>query len=105
MLYEANARCRYVYFPEAGTASILSVLRNGAQTEIATVGNEGMIGLPVFFGAEKSTARRAVWQMAGRAYRLPAGTLRSEAKRGGPLLDALHHYAQALFTQMRLLGR
>ncbi len=47
-LYEPHETCKYVYFPESGMASILSVLKDGTMTEVGTVGSEGMVGLPVF---------------------------------------------------------
>ncbi len=102
-LYEPHEACKYVYFPEAGMASILSVLKNGTVTEVGTVGYEGMVGLPVFFGA-KTSARRAFWQVPGRAYRMDAALLRRETRKGGALSDALHLYSQAVFTQVSQLA-
>lgn len=102
-LYEPHETCRYVYFPESGMASMLSVSRDGNMTEIGTVGREGMIGLPVFFGA-KTSARRAFWQVPGTAYRMDAALLRRETRKGGALADALHLYTQAVFTQVSQLA-
>lgn len=102
-LYEPNKASRYVYFPEAGTASIVTVLKDGTETEVASVGNEGMIGLPVFSGAE-TAPRRAYWQIAGRAWRMDAQRLRRETQRSGALTDGLRRFAQAMFTEIAQLA-
>jgi CRP-like cAMP-binding protein len=98
-LYEPNRPFDYVYFPETGVASILTVLDDGTETEVATVGYEGMIGLQVFFGAE-ITSGRAFLQVPGSAFRLKADIFRAEMKRSGALVDALHRYAQGFFSQL-----
>lgn len=102
-LYEPHETCKYVYFPESGMASILSVLKDGTMTEVGTVGSEGMVGLPVFFGA-KTSARRAFWQVPGSAYRMDAAVLRRETRKCGALSDALLRYTQAVFTQVSQLA-
>ncbi len=102
-LYELNKPAKYVYFPETGMASIVTVLKDGSQTEVVTVGCEGMIGLPVFLGAKTST-RRAFWQLPGTAFRMEAAVLRRETRSGGPFADTLHLYALALFTQLAQLA-
>lgn len=102
-LYERHRPSQHVYFPETGMASIVTVLKDGTETEVATVGYEGMIGLPVFAGAEGSP-RRAFWQIPGRAFRMEAALFRRETRDGGPLARALHLYAHALFTQLAQLA-
>ncbi len=102
-LYEPNVPGKYVYFPETGAAAIVTVLKNGTETEVATVGYEGMVGLPAFSSA-RTAPRRAFWQLSGRALRMKASVLRRETRHGGPLAKALHLYAYALFTQLAQLA-
>ncbi|MBA2241488.1 MAG: Crp/Fnr family transcriptional regulator [Chthoniobacterales bacterium] len=102
-LYEPNVPGKYVYFPETGAAAIVTVLQDGTETEVATVGYEGMVGLPAFSGA-KTAPRRAFWQLPGRALRMRAAVLRRETRHGGPLAKALHLYAHGLFTQLAQLA-
>lgn len=52
-LYLRNQPIKYVYFVNYGVASMVTVMTDGSVIEVATVGNEGMVGLPVFLGAEK----------------------------------------------------
>lgn len=98
-LHDAGKPFRYVYFPETAMMSLLTVMKDGTSTEVASIGCEGMVGLPVFLGATKSI-RRAFCQMPGTAWRLRAAELARQTRRGGPLTEVLHRYAQALFTQM-----
>ena len=47
-LQEAGEPPDYVYFPTSGIISLLTVLENGMVIEFATVGREGMTGVPQF---------------------------------------------------------
>ncbi len=98
-LYEPNKPFRHVYFPEEGVGSIVTVLENGTETEVATVGYEGMIGLPLFLGAKQSR-EKAFWQVDGSAFVLDAESLREKMRRGSALVQALHLYIQAFLTQL-----
>jgi CRP-like cAMP-binding protein len=74
-------------------------MKDGASAEIAVVGNEGIVGIPLFMGGE-STPSRAVVQSAGQGFHLKANLLMHEFDRSGPVLRLLLRYTQALITQM-----
>ena len=104
VLYESDAPTRHVYFPTTSIVSLLYVAEDGASTEIAMVGNEGIVGVSLFMGGE-TTPSRAVVQSTGYAYRLKGQLLKDEFNRfGGRRSGALHNlllrYTQALLTQM-----
>ena len=104
VLYESDAPMRYVYFPTTSIVSLLYVAEDGASTEIAVAGNEGIVGVSLFMGGE-TTPSRAVVQSTGYAYRLKGQHLKDEFNRfGGRRSGALHNlllrYTQALLTQM-----
>jgi CRP-like cAMP-binding protein len=99
VLYEAGNRLTHVYFPTTAIVSLICVMDNGATTEIAIVGNEGIVGVSLFMGGE-STTSRAVVQSAGTGYRLKASQMMEEFNRSGPVLNLLLRYTQALITQM-----
>lgn len=99
LIYDINKPINRVYFPEEGVCSVVTVLNDGRQLEIATVGYEGMVGLPAFFGAKRSAAK-AFWQVAGRALVFDAAVLEREKSNGSQLVDRLHLYTQAFFTQL-----
>lgn len=102
-LYEQHAASRHVYFPETGIAAIVTLLQDGTETEVASVGNEGLIGLPAYSGVT-SAPRRAFWRMPGRAWRLDATRFQAEMRRGGALADAIRRFAHAMFTQIAQLA-
>ena len=68
VLYEPEERIRHVYFPTSGMVSLLVVLEDGSLVEVGRVGNEGMVGLPVFLGVNASHTRAFV-QIPGEALR------------------------------------
>ena len=63
----------HVYFPTNSIISLLYVMENGSSSEIAVVGNDGILGISLFMGGE-TTSSRALVQSAEHAYRLKAHT-------------------------------
>jgi CRP-like cAMP-binding protein len=99
VLFEAGEELKYVYFPVTCIVSLLCVLENGASTEIAMVGNEGMLGVSMFIGG-KTTMSRAVVQSAGMGYRIKTKFLKEEFGMNGSLMELLLSYTQALISHM-----
>jgi CRP-like cAMP-binding protein len=95
VLYESAATIRYVYFPTGGIISLLLLLEDGSVAEVARVGNEGMIGLPLFLGVSSSHTRAFV-QIPGVALRMKARVFRQQAALAGPLNELLLRYGQTL---------
>lgn len=88
-----------VIFPTAGVASMISMGESGDAVEVATVGCEGMIGLPVFLGGEKA-AVEVFMQVPGEGLYLPAKSFRAHLDREAALTRILLLYTQALLTQI-----
>lgn len=66
---------------------------------MATIGREGMLGLPVFLGV--ATSPHTVFaQVAGSALRLRADHLRAVLNGDGALHRQLHRYAQTTMVQL-----
>jgi CRP-like cAMP-binding protein len=99
---EANEPIPHVYFPTGAVISLAAPLADGATAELATVGREGMVGLPVFLGADTMPSR-AFGQVPGEALRMGAGAFRAEVERHGPLVRVLNRYTHALFHQAALV--
>jgi CRP-like cAMP-binding protein len=99
MLYEPGGQLQHAYFPVSAIVSLHYVTESGASASVAGVGNEGMLGVPLFMGGN-TTPSSAVVQTAGHAYRLERRRLKEEFDRGGPLQALLLRYAQALMTEM-----
>jgi CRP-like cAMP-binding protein len=98
-LYRPNEPITQIYFPCTAVCSLVLTLDDDTMTEIATVGREGLVGLPAFLGAD-SIPGEAFCQVPGRALRLPADVLRQEASTPGPLHDLLQRYTQAHINQI-----
>ena len=99
VLYESGSKMTYAYFPTTAIVSLLYVLENGASAEIAIVGNDGVVGVPLFMGGE-TTPSRGVVQSAGQGVRLRGDILREEFNSHPGLMRLLLRYTQALITQM-----
>ena len=99
VLCESGGKLDYVYFPTTAIISLHYLLENGGSSEIAGVGNEGMLGVSLFMGGG-STPSRAVIQTSGHGYRLPVRILMEEFDRAGPAMRLLLRYTQALLTHM-----
>jgi CRP-like cAMP-binding protein len=99
VIFESGSKLRHLYFPASGIVSLLYAMESGTSTEIAVIGNDGVVGIALFMGGE-STPSRAVVQSAGHGHRLKAAVLKTEFARGGPLQYLLLRYTQALIAQM-----
>ena len=74
-LYESGRPQPYLYFPASGIVSLLYLLEDGASTEIALTGREGVVGVSLFMGGGV-TPSRAVVQIAGHAWRMRAAAMK-----------------------------
>lgn len=95
--YDPLKRIEYVYFVEAGVISVVSVMRDRTAIETATIGNEGVIGLPVYLGVD-AVAEQAFVQVPGEGLRVPSATFRALAPELPALCDHLNRYAVCFFT-------
>lgn len=98
VLHEPGERICRVYFPLDCVLSLQTLLENGDAIEAATVGREGMSGLPVFLGAGHATTR-AVVTIPGRAFELTSDRFREQMKCNPTLCSVTGRYAELLFIQ------
>ena len=100
VLYQPDRLITHIYFPLTAVTSVLSEMTDGTTVEVATVGREGMVGLPIFLGDE-TTFLRTIAQIPGTALSMGrddfAGIV--EDKSSG-LRRILLRYTQALFGQL-----
>jgi CRP-like cAMP-binding protein len=99
MLYEPGRPIRHAYFPTTAIVSLHHVMASGVSAETAGVGNEGVVGISLFMGAD-SMPSSAMVRTAGHAYRLAAGLFKQEFHRAGLMQRLLLRYTQTLITQM-----
>lgn len=99
LLYQVDKTIEYVYFPLDGLASLLMSVDVDTQMEVGAIGREGMLGIPIFLGAESSPLA-AYCQIAGRMVRLPATTLQQALPHTPTLRGRLGLFSNTLVAQL-----
>ncbi len=99
LAYDVNKPIKFVYFPLTGVFSLVTFMEDGEGVEVATIGNEGMIGLPLFLGVDR-TSGKAFTQVPGDSLRMTAAAFKEEIRRQGRLTQTLQLYTQALMVQI-----
>lgn len=99
VLCAPGAVASHVYFPATAVVSLMYLTRDGASSEVAVIGNDGLVGYSLLMGGN-ATPSQAVVQSAGKGFRLPAHFLAGEVERGGPALVTILRYTQALIAQV-----
>ncbi len=97
VISEVNTPIDYVYFPETGIISSVSVMADGSAVETATIGPEGTSGIVVFHGVD-SAPEQVFVQVPGEGYRMTSDALRSILPNAPTLRVVLHRYTAALLT-------
>ena len=99
MLYQAGSALRHVYFPASAIISLVSSMADGAATEVAVVGNEGVVGVCAFMGGAPALSG-AVVQRAGHGWRMSAASIAHHTQSSPEVLQPLLRYTQTLFTHL-----
>jgi CRP-like cAMP-binding protein len=97
VIYKADQKIRYVYFPESAVVAMIDTLEDGSTVEVGVIGHEGMVGINIFLGS-LITPDKAIVQIAGSAMRMKTTDLRKELRFGSPLQRLLLRYTQALLA-------
>ena len=99
VVYEFEEALKYGYFPTTALAVLMCNMEDGTSTEVAVVGNEGVLGVSLFL-ADQGALTQATVQHSGEAWRLKASHLKTEFDHCGHLQSVLLRYTQTLLTQM-----
>lgn len=99
VLYQSGGRVPYVYFPTTSIVSLQHTMADGASTEIALVGNDGVAGVSLCTG-EETSAYCAVVTSAGGAFRLANRFAKQEFARPGAIQRLFLRYWQTLLGQI-----
>jgi CRP-like cAMP-binding protein len=94
-VFRAQGPIRHIYFPRTGILSQVIDMQDGETVEVSTIGREGLAGLPIFHGVERSPFRIYCQLPPCTCRRLPADLFEQEAQREGPLRKLLHRYSHA----------
>ena len=99
LIYDVGEPIDRVFFVETGVLSIVSVMADGSAVETATVGFEGMLGVPLFLDTDRS-ATQAFCQLPGESLAMRSEPFRRFVDGPNGLKPILNRYVQALFTQI-----
>ena len=99
VLYEPGNILSHMYFPTTAIVSWIYVLENGATTEIAMTGREGVVGMYMLMGGGKSH-NQAIVQTAGQAIRVPVKLVMDTFSQGHQVQSIFWLFTRALITQM-----
>ena len=100
-IFPADGEVEALLFIESGMVSLLATLEGGEQVEVGIAGREGLIGLPLVLGDDRSLVEARV-QLEGTALRLGAAALRDAMDESAALRGLLLRYAQAFQIQVTL---
>jgi CRP-like cAMP-binding protein len=98
VLFEPGVPIDALYFPIDGVISLVTPLNDGAIVEVATIGNEGIVGVPLV--PLSGLAVRAISQVAGHSLRIEATAFLSLSARSTAFQALVDKYTQALFGQI-----
>jgi CRP-like cAMP-binding protein len=101
LVFERGQHIDRVVFPRNAIISILTTMDDGSGVEVATVGNEGMVGVPLILGSRSMPVRElSQAQVPGEVVVMDADKFRDEIDAGGPLQEITQRYVQVFFGQL-----
>jgi CRP-like cAMP-binding protein len=95
VIYEIEDPVDYIYFINSGMVSLISTTREGQSLEVASIGYEGYVGLPLFRENSASLYRMVV-QAEVNALRMKVNKFKTMCDQIVSLQELLNHYAQSL---------
>ena len=99
-LITPDAPITAVYFPLDAVVSVVSTFADGSMREVATIGHEGLVGVPQFLQAG-SMPFTAFVQVPGAALQMEAGRFDQTVQTvGSDFAAVLARYTQAWCTQL-----
>ncbi len=87
------------YFPAAGVGSVVAIGSDGQRIEAGLFGREGMTGLAVVMGDDRSPHEMMI-QLAGTGHRIEADALREAMAADPAIRERLLRYSQAFAVQV-----
>lgn len=98
-LYDYRQRVGYVYFPLSGVIALMRSLSDGQTAQVASVGNEGVVGYGALIDAPIASGR-AVVQLPGKALRIEAAAIQSYALERPRFRAVAMHYGHVLISHL-----
>lgn len=99
IVYRSRDDIQYVYLPESGVLSLLSTSESGATIEVAMVGKEGVVGLPVILRSRVIPYKVTV-RFETKACKIKADLFQQEFDKGQTLHEFMLRYLNVMITQI-----
>jgi CRP-like cAMP-binding protein len=99
-LYEMDDPVEWVYLPEVGLLSLITVMASGEAIETSIVGREGGVGFIEALGSG-TIFSRVIVQVPGKAYRLHARPYREAFDSSATMRKAVHRQIELLQAEAR----
>ncbi len=99
VLVKAGIPLEYCYFLESGVASVVAALGDTAATEIGICGREGMIGIPVLLGGDRSPHDTFMQVYGASALRIASHHLYAAMEASASLRRLLLRYVNTFLVQ------
>ncbi len=96
----AGEEIKEVCFPIDCLLSTVAQDGDGEVVEVATIGNEGMVGIGVFLGVTSTPTLETFTQVAGAALCMRSRDFREHVKTDARMTQIMGLYTQALLTQI-----
>jgi CRP-like cAMP-binding protein len=98
VLSEPGDAPRYAFFPLDGMISLLASTEEGQALEVAMVGDDGFVGVPIVLNV-RSSPYQVMVQVSSAAYRVHADAFAREFQRGEELHAIALTYVHGLMLQ------
>lgn len=100
VLYEMEDRVKWVYLPEVGLLSLITVMASGAALETSIVGREGGVGFIEALGSG-TIYSRVIVQIPGKTYRVKAAAYLKAFDSSAAMRNAVHRQVELLQAESR----
>jgi CRP-like cAMP-binding protein len=89
----------HLYFPESGIASVVATTEQNIQVEVGLIGSEGVSGLAVILGSDRSP-HRTFMQASGGGHRMATGEFQSAFAQSVTLRTHFLRYSNTFTIQV-----
>jgi CRP-like cAMP-binding protein len=100
---EPNQIIEFAHFPQTGCLSVITVMEDGRQVEVGTVGRDGLTGISFVHDVDAEPTR-CIAQIAGTAKRIGRAAFIAELRENPEFSDVVHRFAQVWTDQIGRSG-
>src|ERR1700733_633639 len=97
VVYEVGDVIDYIYFPEEGVASVLTIMADSSMSEVGMIGIEGVVGLNALLGGHVC-AQHIVVQVPGRAWRMPTSAVKEAFEQSISVRASILRFAESFIN-------